>query len=319
MLRPLLTLLALGGLGCVGEAEFQLAPGQAMEPEPALPDASRPVQVGTFEGLSEGLPAAKLGGTAQFDGALYAVAGTGLYKLSTGSRRWETVELNATATSVARIDTALWVTASDGARLYKLALGDDRFTPVATAPAAPAYALLKKGSVVLLATASGLMASADRGATWVTKTVEAPFNGPVALVASPAALRTFALAGTVLWHSDDSGATWSTGLIGGEVKAISAEAEFALVQTSAGTLRSENYGNTFRPLDLGATAQSFAASGTRAYAGTMMGMRVSDDSGKTWRDSSNGLPAGAPVLQLFLAGGTLVASTGQAVYVAQLK
>ncbi|MBL8952516.1 MAG: hypothetical protein JNK82_17180 [Myxococcaceae bacterium] len=317
MMRPLLTLLALTcTVGCVGEAEYQ--PGSApREPEPT--DPSQPVQVGTFEGLSEGLPAGHLGGTAQFDGALYAVASEGLYRLPSGSKQWQAVALGAKATSVTRIDTALWVTASDGARLYKQALGDDDFSPVTTAPAAAAFALLKKGSQLLLATQTGLMASSDRGATWVSKTVAAPFDGPVVLVASPAATRVFALAGSVLWHSDDTGATWSSGLVGGEVTAISAEAEFALVQTSNGALRSDNYGNTFRPLDLGAKAQSFAASGSRAFAGTMTGMRVSDDSGLTWRDASNGLPAGTPVMQLFLAGGSLVASTGQAVYVATVK
>ncbi len=318
MMRPLLTLCALAATGCVGEAEFQLAPTGAAPDEPGQP-GDRPVQVGTFEGLSEGLPATRLAGTAQFDGALYAVAGDGLYKLASGSHRWETVALGGKATSVTRVDTALWVTASDGARLYKLSFGDDAFAAVASAPAASAYALLKKGSELLLATGAGLMASSDRGATWAEKTTDAPFNGPVVLVASAAATRIFALAGTVLWHSDDAGATWSSGLIGGEVKAIGAEAEFALVQTSTGCLRSDNYGNTFHPIDLGATAQTFAATGKRAFAGTMMGLRVSDDSGKTWRDSSSGLPQGAPVMQLFLAGGTLVASTGQAVYVAQLQ
>ena len=139
------------------------------------------------------------------------------------------------------------------------------------------------------------------------------------LVASPAAVRIFALVGSKLWHSDDSGASWDTGLVGGDVAAIEAEGEFVLLQTSSGALRSDNYGNTFHPLDLGVAAVTFAASGTKAFAGTMSGMRVSDDSGVTWRDSSAGLPAGTPVMQLYLAGGALVASTGQAVYVAQVQ
>lgn len=316
MMRPSLTLLLLAA--CVGEAEFQLGAGP-IAPEPVLPDGEQPVQVGTFRGLSEGLPPARLGGTAQLDGALYAVASEGLYRLPTGSKTWEPVALGGSkATSVTRLDTALWVTTLDG--VWRLGLGDDAFARIAGSPAAPSYALVKKGSELLLATSSGLLASSDRGATWSSRSSLAPFTAAVsALVASPAATRIFALQGSKLWHSDDAGATWASGLVGGEVKAIGAEAEIVLLQTSNGALRSENYGNTFYPLDVGATAQSFAASGRRAFAGTMTGMRVSDDSGKTWRDSSAGLPTGVPVMQLFLAGGSLVASTGQAVYVAQVQ
>lgn len=318
MMRPALTLLVLVLSGCVGEAEFQLG-GAPVTPEPVLPGGEKPVQVGTFQGLSEGLPPARLGGTAQLDGALYAVASEGLYRLPTGSKTWEAVALGTSkATSVSRLDTALWVTTLDG--VWRLGLGDDAFGRVAGSPFVASHALVRKGSELLLATSSGLLASSDRGATWTTRSTAAPFTAAVtALVASPAATRIFALQGTKLWHSDDAGATWASGLVGGEVKAIGAEAEVVLLQTSNGALRSENYGNTFYPLDVGATAQSFAASGKRAFAGTMMGMRVSDDSGKTWRDSSAGLPAGVPVMQLFLAGGSLVASTGDAVYVATVQ
>lgn len=314
MMRPILTLLCLAG--CAGEAEFQLQPTGGLKVGPGV---EGPAQVGTFQGLSEGLPPARLGGTAQFDGFLYAVASDGLYRLPSGSKTWEAVALPSKASSVTRLDTTLWVTSSQGGLLV-LRLGDEAFSAVAGAPLVPSYALIKKGAELLLATTSGLMASADRGATWSVRNAAPIFMQPVStLVAAAAATRVFALVGTKLWHSDDAGATWSTGLVGGEVKAISAEGEFALVQTSQGTLRSDNYGNTFHPLDLGATAQSFAASGKRAFAGTMMGMRVSDDSGLTWRDASAGLPSGAPVMQLFLAGASLVASTGDAVYVAQVQ
>src|SRR5262245_28546353 len=116
MMRPLLTLLApvaLAVAGCVGEAEFQLSPG-VVPSELALPTTGpKPVQVGTFEGLSEGLPGARLNGTAQLDGALYTVASDGLFRLATGSRRWEPVTLGSKATSIVRIDSVVWVTAAD--------------------------------------------------------------------------------------------------------------------------------------------------------------------------------------------------------------
>lgn len=313
MMRPWITLLLLL-VGCVGEAEFQLGPPVGLEPE--LPDGPKPVQVGTFQGMSEGLPPARLGGTAQFDGALYTVAGDALYRLPAGSKAWEPVSLGgARATSVQRIDTALWVTTLDG--VFRQTLADDALVRLATVPA---HALVKKGSELLLASGMGLMASSDRGATWTLRNAAPIFMRPVtALVASAAAVRMFAVVDSKLWHSDDAGATWNTGLVGGDIKAIGAEAAFVLLQTSSGALRSENYGNTFHPLDVGATAQTFATAGQRAFAGTMSGLRVSDDAGKTWREASAGLPSGTPVVQLFLAGASLVASTGDAVYVAQVQ
>ncbi|MBK7861620.1 MAG: hypothetical protein IPJ65_23990 [Archangiaceae bacterium] len=319
MMRPSLTLLALMAAGCVGEAEFQ--PG-SMPARPGQPDGDGPVQVGTFQGLSKGLPAAKLGGTAQYDGALFAVASEGLYRLANGTSTWEPVELGVKATSVTRIDTSVWVTWADGAAggLFRLALGDDAFAKVEGAPSAPSYAVIKKGSELLLATSSGLLVSQDRGASWSVRSTAALFQKAVsALVASSAATRMFALQDGKLWYSDDAGSSWSAGLVGGEVAAVGAEGAYALLQTSAGTLRSDNYGNTFHAIDLGAKAQAFAASGKRAFAGTMNGMRVSDDGGATWRDASAGLPAGAPVMQLFVAGAALVASTGEAVYVASVQ
>jgi hypothetical protein len=122
-----------------------------------------------------------------------------------------------------------------------------------------------------------------------------------------------------LHFSDDSGATWSTGLVNGVVSAIAATGPYVLVQTAAGTVRSSNYGNTFHPLDVGSASSMFVLSGERAFAGTAGGLRVSIDGGATWTDANNGLPAGSAVTQLFLSGAALLASTGSGVYVAQLQ
>src|SRR5262245_54186590 len=109
MMRPLLT-LGLLLVGCVGEAEFQLqTQGTPSKPSgtSGTPGIEHPVQVGQFQGMSDGLPAARLSGTAQFDGALYAVSMDGLYRLTSGASRWEAVPLSGPASSVRRIDTTL--------------------------------------------------------------------------------------------------------------------------------------------------------------------------------------------------------------------
>jgi hypothetical protein len=298
--------------GCVGEADWAIGSAGGLP----IDDPSNPaVHVGAFHGLSGGLPAeASLAGTAQLDGVLYTVANGGLYRLPSGLNQWELVAVPSSATSVTRIETAIWVTAGDG--VYRLGFADDAFARVSSQPGTQ---LVKKGSELLMATASGLMASSDRGASWTLRSTHALFAQVTALVASPAAVRMFALSDKVLWQSDDAGASWSSGLVAGDVTAVDAAAEFVLVQSASGALRSDNYGNTFHAVQVGSDARAFAIAQRQAFAGTMSGLRVSDDSGLSWRDSNDGLPAGSAVLQLFLSGSSLVASTGSGVYVAQVQ
>jgi hypothetical protein len=309
----------------VGEADWALAPsgsptGPTEPGQPAAPSVA-------FQGLSDGLPSQpSLAGTAQLDGTLYAVANDGLYALASGASKWDSVAVMKTgerATSVSRIDSAIYMTSSDGAGhggLYRRSLSDGTFTAVAGAPSVECYALVKKDSELLMTTSGALLASADSGATWTPRSSAAIFSNAVSvLVASPAALRIFMVVSGALYYSDDAGASWSNGLITGQVTAISANGAYVLVQTSAGAVRSDNYGATFHPVDIGGTAASFALSGERAYAGTATGLRLSTDGGATWMDAGNGLPAGTAVTQLFLAGSALVATTGQGIYVAQVQ
>lgn len=324
MKRHLLTLPFIM-MGCVGEAEWALAPGEGPGSKPG-------VMMVAFQGLSDGLPAQPaLAGTAQLDGTLYAVANGQLYALSNGMNRWSQVEnmLKASehATSVARLDLSIYLTAADGAGhggLYRLSISDDAFARVAGAPDKEVYAIVKKDGALLMTTPGALLVSKDQGATWTVRSSDPIFtSGVSALVASPSALRMFAVVSGKLWHSDDSGATWSDGQINGlgngQVTAIQAAGAYVLLQTDAGTLRSDNYGNTFHAVDVGGTVGAFAISGLHAFAGTGSGLRVSEDGGATWVDASRGLPAGSAVRQLYLSGGALVASTGEAVYVAQVQ
>ncbi len=87
-----------------------------------------------------------------------------------------------------------------------------------------------------------------------------------------------------------------------------------------GAQRSDNYGNTWHPIQgLGARAHSFYLSAARTFAGTSNGVKVSDDGGVSWRDSSTGLPAATEVRGLYLAGSSLFSSGGGLVFVAAVR
>jgi hypothetical protein len=318
----LLSGLAL--LGCTGEADWVLAPG-AVGTDPAAPStpADERAHLSSFQGLSSGLPSnAKPTSLAHLDGTLYLVSNGQLFSLASGAKAWTPIDLGLGAgeqvTSVSRVDLALYLTTTAG--LLRLDWGSEIAARLAAAPA-NGSALVKKGGELLLATTAGLFASSDKGVSFVKRSAPSFFGQPLrALVASSAAARIFAAAQVGgLFYSDDAGATWSSGLVTGEVTALSAAGALVLVETANGTLRSDNYGNTFHATSLGAPAMSFGFSGTKAFAGTMTGVRVSDDGGKTWRDGNDGLPAAAQVSALLVAGPAVVASTPSQVFVAELN
>lgn len=317
--RLLLVLLnGLALLGCTGEAEWALAP---KVDAPVAPGEER-ARMTSFQGLSSGLPMnAAPRAIAHLDGTLYLVVDGQLFSLASGARAWVAVSLPLAAgekvTSVTRVDLSLFITTTDG--LVRLDWSDAIGVRLAAAPKS-ASVLLMKGTELLVATSSGLFASKDRGATFAVRSSAALFTHPLkAMVGSTSAVRIFAAGQTGgLFFSDDAGATWTSGLVSGDVQAISAAGEFVLVQTASGTQRSDNYGTTFHPVTVGAQPLGFGFSGTRAFAGTMSGVRVSDDGGKSWRDGNEGLPAAAQVSSLWVAGPAVVAATATQLFVAEL-
>lgn len=319
--------------GCWGEATWVIEPGAAPANEAPVLEGPPPLRLSTFQGISAGLPSGVAPkASAHFDGALYLAAGEGLFALDSGSTTWRAVPLGTIAgekvTSVSRIDTSLFVTVADTAAgkggALRLDFGADAFVRLSAAPDAPAWTLARKGSSLLLATTGGLFASSDRGATWTRRSQPfAPlFLQPVKGVwASSAAQRIFAVAADgTLHHSDDEGASWSTGLVRGKVSALAAGASFVLLTSDVeGPLRSDNYGATFHPMSADAAPQAFAVSGARAFAGTLDGVRVSDDGGGTWRDASEGLPPSTSIRALFAAGPALIAGSADGLYVAAVE
>jgi hypothetical protein len=104
------------------------------------------------------------------------------------------------------------------------------------------------------------------------------------------------------------------------VSALAMSASFVLLTSDLdGAQRSDNYGSTFHPLTADAPAQAFAVVGSRAFAGTTSGVRVSDDGGATWRDASEGLPPSTNVKELFASGPALLAAGSSGIYVAAVE
>lgn len=54
------------------------------------------------------------------------------------------------------------------------------------------------------------------------------------------------------------------------------------------------------------------------FAGTMTGVRVSDDGGAVWRDGNEGLPPSTQVKSLWVAGPAVIAATATQLFVAEL-
>ena len=313
-------LSGLALLGCAGEAEWTMQGGAPAAPAKA--PTSDGSHLSSFQGLSSGLPAnPRPTAIAHLDGTVYLVVEGQLFRLVAGGKAWTPVALPLAATekvtSVVRIDLSLYVSTSEGLLRYDWT--SEKTVRLTGAPRGGS-AMVKKGAELLLASTDGLFASRDQGVTFVKRSAAALFSQPIrALAASPGALRMFAAAEVGgLFYSDDLGATWSSGLVVGEVKALSAAGEFVLVETASGTFRSDNYGNTFNAATVGGQALSFGFSGTKAFAGTMTGVRISDDGGKVWRDSNEGLPASSQVSALFVAGPAVIAATATQVFVAEL-
>jgi hypothetical protein len=324
------SLLAVLISGCTGTAGYVNPPAGAGGGDASGGGAGgggNPLRLSTFQSLNGGLPASFLPtGAALLNGTIYVGGNGGVFTLDASATSWadSSAPLNSgeTVTSLTRNGLTVLATVADvagghgGVLAYDFGPGAWRRT---MAPDAPAYALLKKSSELLLIAGDSLWASPD-GTTWMKRSSGACVTGAVTfLVGSPAAVRIFTVAGNQLCFSDDQGATWNTGLIGGDVTALAAADQYVLlVSTTDGPQRSENYGSTFHPFTPTGNASAFAMTSGKAFAVTASGIIVSDDGGQTWADGNAGLPTGMPIDALVLAGSDVLASLGGQLWLAQL-
>jgi hypothetical protein len=325
--RVVLLLCAIGLLGCAGEA----GPADAGSPQAdaGQGDAGLPIRYTRYTKRAEGLPpTARLTGAAVLDGVLYVASSEGLHGLPAADTRWLaqtlTLPTGAQPTSLQRVDQALLLTAAgpNGGGLYRKTVDSD-WAPVASAPTAPTWAMVRKSAEWLLATSDGLYVAPSPTGPWTRRggAATAPFTGEVPhFVAAPQQQKMFAAGATGgLFESADLGATWVASAPRGTVNALAASGAFVFVDVAMdGQLRSDNYGNTFRPAPAPVSGLlSFSTAGASIWATTNAGIQRSDDNGVTWQNDSDGLPAGTSVRRLFFAGGYVVADTADGPYITQ--
>lgn len=328
-------LFALTGCGA-GTADYVLAP-EGPTPGKKPGDGTK---LGEWRSATTGLPQGEVTHAAHLDGAVFVlVKGGGVFKLNRGESQWEAANPQLasaaeTVTSVALVDLSLYATTSDGAtgNLYRLKFSDDPWTKVSAAPSLPMTAVVKKGSALLVAVSgaqAGLFASVDSGSSFTRRAdaTKAAFftSGVRALAAAAAAQRIFATGDIAagfggLYASDDDGRTWAKLPLKGDVEAISASGPVVLTSvTLEGELRSDNYGNTFHPVDVLGPSRSFYLSGQKAFAGSIGSVVVSDDAGASWQAPQAQMPTTSEVGLVYLAGTTLVAVAGGQVYLSELE
>ena len=126
-------------------------------------------------------------------------------------------------------------------------------------------------------------------------------------LAAPGQQKLFA-AGTFdagLFQSADEGATWSLALDGG-VQGLAGTGPVVLVATTSdGVLRSDNYGNTFKPgPGLTGEVHQLTINGSTWWAATGAGLASSTDNATTFSPVTTTDTQG-----VFFAGGTIIAIT----------
>lgn len=322
MRKLMVGLVAVAVVGCSSMTETDAGtPAVDAGPVDAGP---QPIRYTTFTLRAQGWPSgAKLVGAGVQDNVLIAATDQGVFKLPAIDTTWQAettpVMGDAKPTSLLRVDQSLVMTTAGttGGAIFTRAV-DGTWAQVMGPPPNPEWALVKKSNEYLLATTGGLFVSTALTGPWTRRSAaNTPlFTKPLSqLVAAASQQKLFAHGDAAnalgaLYESNDVGATWAKSAVMGDVKALGATGAVVLVAvTTDGQQRSDNYGNTFRPVSAPLTDPTFfVTQDTTFWAGTSAGLLRSDDLGVSFSDASNGLPAG-PVKALVFAGGYVIAMT----------
>lgn len=324
----LFSLLLAACSGTAGEPDAGTGPVDA-----GLFDAGpQPIRYTRYTRRAQGWPTgARVRGAAVLDNVLFVASDQGLHALPATDTTWTPVATPLTGdlkpTSLQRVDQSLVLTAAGatGGGLYRKPYDGDWAT-LSAAPAAPTWLLVRKSADWLLATTGGLFAATALEGPWIRRSAANTtlFGQPVTrFAAAPAQQKLFGAGETGgLFESADLGVSWTAAAPTGTVEALAASGAWVLVSTSVGgQQRSDNYGNTFKvaTAPIGDGVLVYVAQGTRFWAGGSGGLKRSDDNGATFTDSSDGLPAGTPVLGLFFAGSYALVDTPDGPFLNQVE
>ncbi len=292
----------------------------------------QPIKYTRYTKRTDGWPTgARVVGAASLDNVLYVATDQGLMSLPAIDTRWVAVMTpllgDVKPTSLSRVDQSLVMTAAGaaGGGLFVKPL-DGAWAQVTTAPMTPGWLLVKKSTSWLLATTGGLFAAPALSGPWARRSTigTALFTARLArLVAAPSQQKIFASGATGgLFESADLGVTWVASSPRGTVDAIAADGAVVVVSTSMdGQQRSDNYGNTFRPLaaPISTGVSFYVAENSRFWAGGSGGLASSSDNGLTFTDNSDGLPVGMAVRALFFAGSYAIVDTSDGPFINQVE
>ena len=322
--RLAVSLILLGLAACEGTVSWQLEPSSfdagRGDGGVVVRDAGPAELAPVFSGWPSG---AAMKGAASLDLVLYAITDSAFLSLATDAPAWAPVTVPVMAgekpTSLSRFDSALYLTVSSGSGGGVLTkTPGSEWSRVSGLPDQPCWATAKRGDALFVATTGGVYVKAGASAWALRSAAGEPLfsQGVTFLIAAPTQQRMFAVGATgELSHSDDSGATWSKGLVQGAVSALAASGTTVLVQTSVdGARRSENYGSTFKAMPLDAQAMGFAID-AESWAATSRGLKVSVDLGVNWANDVNALPGGLALRAVFISGSAFVVDSASGPFV----
>lgn len=162
--------------------------------------------------------------------------------------------------------------------------------------------LVAFGNTIFMICDAGFFSSRDTGLTWQDAGGNSGLSDVWRVVATDSAVIAGLDAGSGLFRTTDDGDSWArdtTGLNSGTIFSLAAMGNLVFASTNEETFRSDDEGVTWNSIHLGCNAM--ATCGTVVYAGGYGACGRSVDSGRTWTNSSKGLPPSVQIYAIAVA------------------
>jgi photosystem II stability/assembly factor-like uncharacterized protein len=296
----------------------------------------------TWTEVNSGLPTNDAGvcftvlGTILFTGT----SGNGVFKTTNFGASWDTASnglpMNASAQSLVSSGTSLiagvggcppfstrgmYVSSDSGASWSNVGFG---FFPSAFALQGVSVFALVPGIGGSCGQPGGMYKSTDNGLNWTSVNMPSNYSNPISLFSNGTDLYSGSaqafLPGTSfggVFRSTDDGTSWvsaSPGLSHLGISSLAQVGNNLFAGTSGGSVfQSTDDGANWRSASVGLTdpnINSLSPIGTNLFAGTSTGLFLTTNSGLSWNQTTNGIPASSYVYGVIATGGNLLASVG---------